>query len=134
MWSMHDAPFLKPACSYRSNLSTAVVMHWRMMRRKTLLVMDSSVMPLLIWEFDDCTPVPSIRYHFIVPDVLEDVLKKLWHFLFFCFQHLCMHIVVPWCFTVLQLLDCIFDLLDCDVPMFNVQVLLILTNVCMCRR
>ena len=26
MWPMHDFPFLKPACSWRSSLSTAVVM------------------------------------------------------------------------------------------------------------
>ena len=26
MWSLHDFPFLKPACSWRSGLSTAVVM------------------------------------------------------------------------------------------------------------
>ena len=46
MWSMHGFPFLKPACSWCSCLSTAVVMCWRMMRQKTLMVMDSSVMPL----------------------------------------------------------------------------------------
>ena len=34
-------PFLKPACSWSCSLSTAVVI-WQ----KTLLVMDSSVMPL----------------------------------------------------------------------------------------
>ena len=38
VWSLHDAPLLKPACSWRSSLSTAVVMHWRMMRQRTLLV------------------------------------------------------------------------------------------------
>ena len=48
MWSMHCYPFLKPACSWRSSLYTAVVMRWRMMRQVTLLMMDSSVMPLLL--------------------------------------------------------------------------------------
>ena len=52
MWSMHDFPFLKPACSWRSSLSTAVVLHWRMMRQKTLLVMDRSVMPLQLLHSD----------------------------------------------------------------------------------
>ena len=104
MWSMHDFPFLKPACSWRSSLSTAVVMRWRMMQQKTLLAMNSSVMPLQL-----IVPL-FLGYHFIVPDVLEDVLKMLWHFLFFYFQHLCIHIVVPWCFTALQLHDCILDL------------------------
>ena len=46
MWSMHDFPFLKPACSWHSSISTAVVMCWRMIWQKTLLVVDSSVMPL----------------------------------------------------------------------------------------
>ena len=44
-----------------------------------------------------------------------------------------MHIVVLWCFAVLQLLDCIFDLLDGDGPKFDVPVLFYLTNVCKCR-
>ena len=52
MWSMHDFPFLKPACSWRSSLATAVVMHWRMMQPKSLLVMDSSVMPLQLIHSD----------------------------------------------------------------------------------
>ena len=86
------------------------------------------------WKFDYCTPLPSIRYDFIVPDVLGEALKKLWHFLFFCFQHLCIHIVDPWCFTVLQLLDCIFDILNCDGPKFDIHVLFSLTVVCKCRR
>ena len=46
MWSLHDFSFLKPDCSWHSILSTAVVMRWIVMRQKTLLVMDSSVMPL----------------------------------------------------------------------------------------
>ena len=46
MWSVHDFHFLKPDCSWCTSLSIAVVMHWRMMRQKTLLLMDSSVMPL----------------------------------------------------------------------------------------
>ena len=46
MWLMHDIPFLKPDCSWRSILSTAVVMCWRVMQQKALLVMHSSVMPL----------------------------------------------------------------------------------------
>ena len=52
MWSMHDFPFLKPACSWRCSLSTAVVMRMRMMRLKTLLVMDSRVMPLKLLHSD----------------------------------------------------------------------------------
>ena len=31
MWSIHDFPFLKPACSWCSSLSTAVLKRWRMM-------------------------------------------------------------------------------------------------------
>ena len=46
MWSLHNFHFLKPSCSRRGSLSTAVVMRRRMMRQKTLLVMGSSVMPL----------------------------------------------------------------------------------------
>ena len=46
MWSMQDSPFLKPAYSWHSNLFTVVVMRWGMMQQKTLLLMDSSVMPL----------------------------------------------------------------------------------------
>ena len=46
MCSMHDFPFLKPACSWRGCLLTAVVMRWTIMRQKTMLVMDSSVMLL----------------------------------------------------------------------------------------
>ena len=49
---MHDFPFLKPACSWRSSLSTAYVMHWRMMRQKILQMMDSSVMPLKLLHSD----------------------------------------------------------------------------------
>ena len=48
MWSMHDFPFLMPACSSRSSLSNAVVMRWRIMRHQSLLVMDSGVMPLYL--------------------------------------------------------------------------------------
>ena len=50
---MHDFPFLKSACSWRSSLSTAVVMSWRMMWQKTLLVMDSSVLPLQLLHSTD---------------------------------------------------------------------------------
>ena len=55
MWPMHDFSFLKPACSWRSSLSTAVVM-----RQKTLLVKDCTVMLIqvvtvgqipFLWEF-----------------------------------------------------------------------------------
>ena len=60
-------------------------------------------------------------------------MKKLCHFLF-CIQHLCIHIVVPWCFMVLQLLDCNLDLLDGDGSKFDVQVLFCLTNVCKSMR
>ena len=52
MWPMYDLSFLKPACSWRSSMSTAVVMSWRMMRQKTLLAMDSSVMPLQLLHSD----------------------------------------------------------------------------------
>ena len=52
MWSMHDFPFLKPDRSWRSSFSTAVVMRWRMMRQKNLLVIDSSVMPLQLLHSD----------------------------------------------------------------------------------
>ena len=52
MWLMHDFPFLKPASYWWSSLSTAVVMCWRMMRQKTLLVMDSSAMPLQLLHSD----------------------------------------------------------------------------------
>ena len=52
MWSKHDFPILMPACSLRSSLSSAVVMRCRMMRQKTSLVMDSSVMPLLLLNSD----------------------------------------------------------------------------------
>ena len=45
MWSMHDFHFLESACSTCSSLFTAVVIRFRMMRQKTSLVMDSSVMP-----------------------------------------------------------------------------------------
>ena len=77
MWLMLDFPFLQPACSWRSSLSTAAVMCWRMMRQKTLLVMgcrDASPVATFghipfHWEFDYCTPLPSVVHHFIVPDV-----------------------------------------------------------------
>ena len=52
MWPMLDFAFMKPACSWRSSLSTADVMRRRMMRQKTLLVMDSSVMPLQLLHWD----------------------------------------------------------------------------------
>ena len=52
MWSTHDFLFQKPDCSWRSSLSTAVVMRWRMMQQKTLLVMDSSVIPLKLLQSD----------------------------------------------------------------------------------
>ena len=49
-----------PSCSllvfWRSSLFTAVVMLWRMMRQKTLLVMDSCMMPLQLLQSD--------RFHF----------------------------------------------------------------------
>ena len=85
MWSMDDYRFLKPACSWRSSLSTAVVMRWRMMQQKILMLMDSSVMTLQLLHsdrfpflvIDDCTPLPSVRHHFIVQHALEDALKKL---------------------------------------------------------
>ncbi|KAH3821395.1 hypothetical protein DPMN_123301 [Dreissena polymorpha] len=51
MWSMQDLPFLKPACSWGRIPSTAVVMRWRMMRLKILLVRDSRVMPRQLLQF-----------------------------------------------------------------------------------
>ena len=51
-WSMLGVPSMKPACSWSSSFFTAVVMRWRMMRQKTLLVMDSSVMPLQLLHTD----------------------------------------------------------------------------------
>ena len=56
MWSMYDFPFPKLASFWRSSLSTAAVMRLRMTRQKTLLVMDSSVMPLELSQSD--------RFHF----------------------------------------------------------------------
>ena len=44
---MHNFPFLKPACSCCSSLSTAVVM-----LQKALLVMDSSVIPFQLLHSD----------------------------------------------------------------------------------
>ena len=52
MWSLHDFTFLKHACSWRSSLTSAVVIRWRMPRRKTMLVMDRSVMPLQLLRSD----------------------------------------------------------------------------------
>ena len=52
MWSVHDFPFLKPACSWRSSLSTAAVTRWRMIWQKNMQVMDSSVMPLKLLHSD----------------------------------------------------------------------------------
>ena len=50
--SMHDFPFLKPVVDHCcSRLSTVVVMHRRRWQ-KTLLVMDSSVMPLQLLHSD----------------------------------------------------------------------------------
>ena len=43
---MHDFLILKPAYSLSSSLPIAVVMCWRMMRLKTLLVLNCSVMSL----------------------------------------------------------------------------------------
>ena len=60
MWSMHDFPFLKPARSWRSSSSTGVVMRWRTMRQKTLLVMDSRVMPLHLLHLDRFTFIVSM--------------------------------------------------------------------------
>ncbi|KAH3754127.1 hypothetical protein DPMN_188788 [Dreissena polymorpha] len=51
MWSMQDLPFLKPACSWRRISSTDVVMRWRMIRLKILLVRDSKVMPRQLLQF-----------------------------------------------------------------------------------
>ena len=62
MWSMHDIPFLKPACCWHSILSSAVVMQWRMTWLKTLLVMDSSVMPLQLLHSDRFPFVGSLSY------------------------------------------------------------------------
>ena len=47
---------------------------------------------------------------------------------------MCIHIVERWWSNVLQLLDCMFDLLDGDRPKFDVQVLFCLTNDGNCTR
>ena len=52
MWSMHNFPYLKPACCWCSSFSTAAGMRWRTMRQKILQVMDSSVMPLQLLHSD----------------------------------------------------------------------------------
>ena len=52
MWPMHDFPFLISACSCRSSLFTAVVMRWRMMGQKSLLMIDSIAMPLQLLHSD----------------------------------------------------------------------------------
>ena len=52
MWSMYDFPFLKTTCSWRSSLSTAVVIRWKIMRQKTLLLVGSCVMPLHLVHLD----------------------------------------------------------------------------------
>ena len=62
-------PFLKPACSRRSSLSTAVLMRWRIMRQKTLLLMGSSVMPLLLLHSD--------RFHFFGSLIIVPLFKTL---------------------------------------------------------
>ena len=63
MWSMNDFPFMTPAGSWRSTLSTAVVLR-RMMRLKTLLVMDSSVKTL---QFKHSDKFPFFGSVMIVP-------------------------------------------------------------------
>ena len=63
MWLVHDFPFLQPAYSWCSSLSTDVVMRWRMWQ-KILLVMDSSVMPLQVFHSDR---LPSFDSLMIVP-------------------------------------------------------------------
>ena len=50
MWSMHDFSILKPACSLCCSLPTAVVMRWRMVRQKIMLLMDCVAMPLQLFH------------------------------------------------------------------------------------
>ena len=74
MWSMHDFPFLKTACSWRGSLPTAVVMRWTLMRQKTLLVMDSSVMLLKLLHSDK---FPFLGSLVIVPLFLASDITSL---------------------------------------------------------
>jgi hypothetical protein len=50
MWSMQPLPFLNPACSCRSFLSTASVILDIKTMQKTLLGMDSKVIPLQLLQ------------------------------------------------------------------------------------
>ena len=52
MRSMHDFPFQKRAFSWRSSLTTVVVMRWRIMRQKALLLIEGSVIPLKLSQSD----------------------------------------------------------------------------------
>ena len=66
MWLMHDSPFLKPACSWCSSLSTAVVMRWRMMRPLGLtyltntfnLALNTNTIPHM-WKLANIIPIPK---------------------------------------------------------------------------
>ena len=50
MWSMQPLPFLNPACSCRSFLSTASIILDIKIMQKTLLGMDSKVIPLQLLQ------------------------------------------------------------------------------------
>ena len=50
MWSMQPLPFLNPACSWRSFLSTASVNLDIKTMQKTLLGMDSKMIPLQLLQ------------------------------------------------------------------------------------
>ena len=51
MWSMHDFPLLKPACSWRRIVSVAADILFRIMRLKILHVIDNKVMPRQLLQF-----------------------------------------------------------------------------------
>ncbi|KAH3884616.1 hypothetical protein DPMN_008599 [Dreissena polymorpha] len=51
MWAMQGLPFLKPACSWQKIPSTAVVMRWKMMWLKILVVRASKLMPRQLLQF-----------------------------------------------------------------------------------
>ena len=74
MWSNHDLTLLKPACSWCSSVSTAAVMRWRMMRQNTLLVMESSVMPVQLLHLDKFLFFGSLM---IVPLLLSSNITLL---------------------------------------------------------
>ena len=132
MWSMHDRPYQKPACLWRSSLSTAVVMRWRMMRQKTLLMMDSSVLPLQLLHSDRFPFFSLISIPLFQALGITSLSQTSWRM---CLRSCGVSCPLPSASQhthcrPLQLLDCVFDLQDGDGPKFDVQV----TNVSKCRR